>query len=190
MQVFTWSTTICESAVILSRAYPSRPSSQILTIMTSLFGTTIHTTSLIRLSPQFILGWILAVSGVLIRIACYRHLGRFFTFELAVRKDHHLVTSGPYAYVRHPSYTGTIMLFIGTAMTTLGGGAWLAECSTIWSSPSGRVFLFLLFGLWITLAIQVISRTGKEDAILRKEFGRQWDDWAQNTPYRLCPGIY
>ncbi|KAG2126910.1 hypothetical protein DEU56DRAFT_959007, partial [Suillus clintonianus] len=48
-----------------------------------------------------------------IRLWCFRTLGRFFTFELGVRKGHKLVTTGPYAVVRHQSYAGAALLSIG-----------------------------------------------------------------------------
>ncbi|GAW00659.1 ICMT-domain-containing protein [Lentinula edodes] len=45
-------------------------------------------------------------------IHCYRTLGQLFVFELRIQKDHRLITEGPYAYVRHPSYTGLILTII------------------------------------------------------------------------------
>lgn len=38
-------------------------------------------------------------------------LGNLFTFEVMIRKNHKLITDGPYAYLMHPSYTG-INLFL------------------------------------------------------------------------------
>ena len=40
-------------------------------------------------------------------------MGRLFTVERSIRKDHLRVTSGPYAIVRHPSYTGLLIVYIG-----------------------------------------------------------------------------
>jgi len=36
-----------------------------------------------------------------------------FTFEMSIRKNHKLITSGPYAIVRHPSYVGVILVASG-----------------------------------------------------------------------------
>ena len=36
-----------------------------------------------------------------------------FTFEMSIRKDHMLITSGPYGVVRHPGYTGFLLVVIG-----------------------------------------------------------------------------
>ena len=61
------------------------------------------------LSPIYILGSFLLYAGTILRVFCYHTLGRHFTFELAFKKDHKLITNGPYAFVRHPSYLGLIV---------------------------------------------------------------------------------
>ena len=43
----------------------------------------------------------------------FRHLGQFFRFEASIQKDHQLIVSGLYAVVRHPGYTGMMLVFIG-----------------------------------------------------------------------------
>jgi len=52
------------------------------------------------------------------------HLGQFFRFEASIQQDHKLIVSGPYAVVRHPSYTGLMMVFIGWFPWQLGKGCW------------------------------------------------------------------
>jgi protein-S-isoprenylcysteine O-methyltransferase Ste14 len=42
------------------------------------------------------------------------HLGRFFTVNVAVASDHLVVESGPYRWIRHPSYAG--MLLVATCV--------------------------------------------------------------------------
>jgi protein-S-isoprenylcysteine O-methyltransferase Ste14 len=44
-------------------------------------------------------------------------LGRNWGMPMSLRQGHELVTSGPYAYVRHPIYTGLILAMIGSALT-------------------------------------------------------------------------
>ncbi|OJT07085.1 hypothetical protein TRAPUB_2117 [Trametes pubescens] len=58
----------------------------------------------LHITPTFVVGSTLAVSGGLTRLWCYRTLGRFFACELSVQDGRKLVTSGPYAIIRHPSY--------------------------------------------------------------------------------------
>jgi len=44
---------------------------------------------------------------------CYRTLGRHFTFQLSIKRNHTLVKDGPYAVVRHPGYTGYLLMVLG-----------------------------------------------------------------------------
>jgi len=93
-------------------------------------------------------------------------------FEQLVRiqtdRAHHVVTSGPYKIVRHPGYAGSI---IGTFCTPLILGTW-------WTFiPAG--IIVLLF----------IIRTALEDKTLRREL-EGYESYAQQTRYRLLPGIW
>lgn len=65
--------------------------------------------------PAVLAGTLLAAAGGLVRAACYRALGPCFTFELAIRAGHRLVTHGPYARVRHPGYAALLLAIAGTA---------------------------------------------------------------------------
>ena len=67
----------------------------------------------ICVSWLFLVGTLVTILGGLIRYKCYRALGRMFTFEMSIRKNHKLITSGPYAIVRHPSYVGVILVASG-----------------------------------------------------------------------------
>lgn len=48
-----------------------------------------------------------------------RTLGRFMTIQIAIAKDHELIMGGPYARIRHPTYTGVILLTVGVALVFL-----------------------------------------------------------------------
>jgi len=50
-------------------------------------------------------------------------LGRFFTVDVTIEKDHELVERGPFRVVRHPSYPGVMVAFVGWAidLQELGG---------------------------------------------------------------------
>jgi protein-S-isoprenylcysteine O-methyltransferase Ste14 len=52
------------------------------------------------------IGFGLFLLGLALRWYSIFYLGRFFTTNVAVAKDHRLIDSGPYRFVRHPSYTG------------------------------------------------------------------------------------
>lgn len=51
------------------------------------------------------------------------YLGRFFTINVAIAADHRLIDSGPYRFIRHPGYTGGLLLFLGLALCM---GNWLS----------------------------------------------------------------
>jgi protein-S-isoprenylcysteine O-methyltransferase len=59
---------------------------------------------------------VLAVAGALFRAWAVAELGRFFTWHVRVQPGQTVVTSGPYRFVRHPSYTGALVLYICTLL--------------------------------------------------------------------------
>ncbi|KZT71175.1 ICMT-domain-containing protein [Daedalea quercina L-15889] len=85
--------------------------------------------SLLTASPLLLLGALATLFGAVLRLACFRALGPLFTFELAITPSHSLVTTGPYAWVRHPSYTGIYLTLLGASAVGLAPGAWLRECA-------------------------------------------------------------
>jgi protein-S-isoprenylcysteine O-methyltransferase Ste14 len=44
------------------------------------------------------------------------------------------------------------------------------------------VDLIVLFGTW--------RRVPEEDAMMRKQFGQEWERWAARVPYKSIPGVY
>ena len=71
-------------------------------------------------TPPVALGWVAAVlsaAGVGFAIWARIYLGRNWSSAPAVKENHELVTTGPYAYVRHPIYTGLILTALGTTLT-------------------------------------------------------------------------
>ena len=75
-------------------------------------------------APGFALaGDIVAALGVAFAVWARLRLGRNWGMPMSVQEGSELVTSGPYAYVRHPIYSGAILALIGTAL--LLGPLWL-----------------------------------------------------------------
>ena len=101
----------------------------------------------ICVSRLFFVGTLMTILGGLIRYTCYRALGRMFTFEMSIRRNHKLITSGPYAIVRHPSYVGSILV-IGGMMLIHGSKVccWLVLVISTEPISSG----LLAYGEWYT----------------------------------------
>lgn len=68
-------------------------------------------------------GLALCLAGFGFAIWARMHLGRNWGMPMSLRQGHELVTSGPYAYVRHPIYTGILLAMIGSTLAR--GLAWL-----------------------------------------------------------------
>ncbi len=73
-------------------------------------------------------------------------LGRLFTVNVAIQADHSVVETGLYRFVRHPSYVGLLLTFVGL-------GVFFAN----WLS---------LFGLLVPIALAVLNRVAKEEQAL------------------------
>ncbi|TMI69834.1 isoprenylcysteine carboxylmethyltransferase family protein [Candidatus Bathyarchaeota archaeon] len=67
-------------------------------------------------------GIFLMLLGVLVRQWAIAVLGRFFSLTVRVAEDHRVVEQGPYRLVRHPSYTGVLITFIGLALAVQSRG--------------------------------------------------------------------
>jgi protein-S-isoprenylcysteine O-methyltransferase Ste14 len=178
---------IAEIVTILASANPSSHLSKpILSLIVWSDGKPDN----LRMSNTAAIGLTLMVSGTWIRLMTYRHLGRFFRFEASIQKDHELIVSGPYSVVRHPSYTGLMLVFIGWFPWQMSKGSWVME-SGLWDTLLGRtlVVIYISIAIFVT-SFLVLERMSKEDMALRNQFGTKWDDWAKSVPYSIFPGIY
>ncbi|KAF8629241.1 hypothetical protein AX17_005820 [Amanita inopinata Kibby_2008] len=185
VKAICWTAALAETAVIVANhAYRwslSRP------ILSSLVLT--NGPDCIRPTPLFFLGTFLTGLGGYIRYKCYKEMGKMFTFEMSIRQDHQLVTSGPYGVVRHPGYTGVLCTVTGIILWHLSAGSWARECGALWSKP-GQVAFWTYSALVSTICGGLISRMFKEDEALHGTFGETWETWALNVPYKLVPGVY
>lgn len=73
--------------------------------------------------PFFVLGVVMTVVGSVLRRLCWRTLGRYFTGDVQASPDQPVIRSGPYRFVRHPSYTGGMLMFIGIGFAL---GNWIS----------------------------------------------------------------
>ena len=65
---------------------------------------------------MFIAGLVCMVAGSLLRRHCWRMLGKHFTGDVRAAEDQPVIEDGAYRWVRHPSYTGGMLMYMGTAM--------------------------------------------------------------------------
>ncbi|KAF8961650.1 hypothetical protein BDZ97DRAFT_1921140 [Flammula alnicola] len=129
------------------------------------------------------------VLGSVIRYLCYRELGRHFTYHVTVLKKHRLVTTGLYAIVRHPAYTGGNLVQVGLVFWHTASGAWLRESGVYKVKVAWLVLLPSLASV-VSILVMYARRPLVEDKVLKKEFGKEWEEWTERVPYRLFPGIY
>ena len=71
----------------------------------------------------FSIGIFLMFLGVLVRQYAIAILGRFFSLTVQIAEDHMVVEKGPYRLIRHPSYTGILITFMGLGLAVQSWGA-------------------------------------------------------------------
>jgi protein-S-isoprenylcysteine O-methyltransferase Ste14 len=116
-----------------------------------------------------IAGVALFAVGLIFRWWAIVTLGRFFTVDVTVEKDHELVERGPFKYVRHPSYTGVLLAFVGWALTLRN---WAA-----------------IMVVLVPIFVAFLRRMRVEESALTKALGDQYRDYIRRTK-RLVPGVY
>lgn len=108
-------------------------------------------------------------AGFIFRAWAVRVLGRFFTCVLGIQEGHHVVDTGPYRHIRHPSYTGIIAVALGIGIAT---DTWvgLALCA-------------------LPMGIGFSARCIPEENMLAAQLGQPYRDYMKRTK-RLVPGVW
>ena len=109
------------------------------------------------------------VFGIALRVWSISHLGRFFTVQVSLHTDPEIVDTGPYRYIRHPSYTGSLLAFTGIGLLTFNFAGFLIIVSCV----------FLAY----------VIRIRVEEEVLHAHFGEAYAEYARRTK-RLIPGVY
>jgi len=192
-----WLWTLSESAVLIAATdyCPAGLSQSIVHYLVRSDDPQGALTHISSLTPTFLAGSVLSIVGSLLRTHCYRALGRMFTYELSIRKEHKLITSGVYAIVRHPSYTGAISIVLGFLLCGLSRHSWLVTCSPLFPDPSietrmMNVLASTFISMFVGVVAMLVQRMNNEDAMLEKNFGEEWKSWARRVPCRLIPRMY
>ena len=116
----------------------------------------------------FWLGAAVTIAGLLFAVWAREHLGRNWSRSVTIKQDHELITSGPYAVVRHPGYVAGIQLCVGIALCL--GSLWALI-------PAGLATALL------------ILRTCWEDQTLQAELPG-YKEYTQRVQYKLVPGVW
>lgn len=108
-------------------------------------------------------------AGFLLRLTAIVSLGRAFSVNVAIRSDQRVMKTGLYRWMRHPSYSGMLLMFLAIGLVERN---------------------------WTSLAIMLVVPTGAllyrihvEEIALRSHFGLEYSDYCLRTK-RLVPGIY
>ena len=108
------------------------------------------------------------VLGLIVCIWARATLGRNWSGAVTLKQDHELIERGPYRWVRHPIYTGLLLMFLATALLLGRTGGLI-----------GVVLVFLSF--WIKL--------GDEEKVMLKQFPDQYATYQRRTK-RIIPFIF
>ena len=117
---------------------------------------------------SFSIGAVVTVAGLLFAVWARQHLGGNWSRAVTIKQDHELITTGPYAKVRHPIYTGILTGFLGTAIA-------LSQVRGV----IGFVLVFLV--LWAKLRM--------EEKWMRSQFGEAYVTYAHKTA-ALAPYLF
>jgi protein-S-isoprenylcysteine O-methyltransferase len=119
--------------------------------------------------PVFWLGCGLFAAGLSLRWYSIIYLGRFFTVNVAIHSGHEIIDTGPYKRIRHPSYTGALLAFLGLALTL-----------TNWVS---------LAVILVPILLAFSRRIAIEEHALASALGSPYINYMRRTK-RLAPFIY
>lgn len=141
-------------------------------------------------SSQTVATLALLYVGSYIRFRAYAELGANFTYRLA--KPDQLVTSGLYAYVRHPSYTGLVAVLIAMyslffrqrGLRSCWGlvNEWLVENDWVG-------YAVVLVGFSIPIWLFMVKRVKEEEKMMEQEFGQKWRKYCKRTK-KFVPFVY
>jgi protein-S-isoprenylcysteine O-methyltransferase Ste14 len=118
---------------------------------------------------QTVTGLALLAGGTIFRVWCIRTLGKFFTTTVKTQEKQHIVRSGAYSIVRHPSYLGAYLALAGSSLFLHAIAAMILT----------SVLMFLVY----------VYRINAEETALTETFGDEYTQYRKDTN-RLIPFIY
>ncbi|KAI0046197.1 hypothetical protein FA95DRAFT_1596409 [Auriscalpium vulgare] len=139
--------------------------------------------------PLFLIAVLAIALGCILRVLSFHTMKALFTYEVSLSARHKLVTSGPYAVVRHPGYTALLLVQVSLPLLCLapGSGSWWWGAGVAHSRLGHAVV-----GTWAALlghVALIVRRASAEDALLHGVFGREWEAYARSVRCRFIPGV-
>ncbi|MGH7451631.1 MAG: methyltransferase family protein [bacterium] len=168
-----WTTWIISISFVTNLVFPMWEYRHGLKIFINFLLPTLEYSGRETLPPTYWWNWVgllLLIAGSTLRLWAIQQAGAAFIPHVKVDSKHKLVTAGPYAYMRHPSYLGTLLSYLG--ITVLFG------------SVIGALALALL------VIPAMIFRSIKEEQLLSQRFGEAWKNYQSQTPWRLIPRVW
>ncbi|GAA3545432.1 phosphatidylethanolamine N-methyltransferase family protein [Amycolatopsis ultiminotia] len=145
------------------------------TLAATVFEFLLPAGSALRFSSPGIPGWAqvtglgVMCAGLVLRGCSVLVLGKAFRTTVEVDRGQRVVTRGPYRWVRHPSYTGVLLLAAGYG---LAAGNWLSFALTV-----------------VLPLVSVLVRVTVEEQALVRVLGRPYETYRAGTK-RLVPGVW
>lgn len=115
------------------------------------------------------IGLVLFWSGISLRLWSFHALGRYFTFTVQTSSDQPVIIDGPYRVIRHPGYTGLLLVIVAVGLVI--GNWWSLACLTG------------------TIAAGLVFRIRVEERALNRNLGDGYASYAA-THKRLVPFIW
>jgi len=103
---------------------------------------------------------VFAVTGLIVAMIARRTLAGNWSRAVAFKEDHELITTGLYHYVRHPIYTGVLLVILATALS-------------VGTLSAGIGFVIIVLGLWFKLRA--------EEELLTKHFPKEYLAYKDRT---------
>ncbi len=141
----------------------------IISITIGVFVSKISTFPIDKSGQIELIGISVIIIGIIVRLVAIKQLGKFFTVNVTIRENHQLLQSGFYKFLRHPSYTGSLLSFLGFGLSL---NNWLS--------------LSIVF---LPTLLAMIHRMNIEEKVLTEQFGKHYLDYIAKTK-RLIPFLY
>ena len=110
-----------------------------------------------------------------------------YNSSLNLRPAHQLVTHGPYAYIRHPGYSGAILSIVGLVIAHTAEPSYFSVCGIMRVGYARAVWTWLIWsGAW---CVSIMVRATKEENVLAERFGVEHKHWRWRVSGRFIPWI-